>query len=81
MTEQEIYGAEQEFNRFEGIMNTQVYLTKEERDFCVAWDGDVSQELIHVDFNNGQDYLNTGVYSEHDHEKYDGDDCNNDLPF
>jgi len=36
MSPEEVYFAEQEFNRFEIIMNTKTYLTKEEYDFCFS---------------------------------------------
>ena len=38
MSPESVYFAEQEFNRFEEIMNTKTYLTKEEYDFCFAYD-------------------------------------------
>ena len=34
MSPESVYFAEQEFSRFEEIMNTKTYLTKEEYDFC-----------------------------------------------
>ena len=37
MSPESVYFAEQEFNRFEMIMNTKEYLTKEEYDFCFAF--------------------------------------------
>ena len=77
MSEQEIYFAEQEFKRFETIMNTQEYLTKEEYDFCFAWDKDIREDTSYIGDSNGA-YLNLRLYSEHDHEKFDGDDVNND---
>ena len=76
MSEQEVYFQEQEFKRFETIMNTQEYLTKEEYDFCFAYDKDIRKDTTFVGSFAG-DYLNLNVYSEHDHEKYDGDDVNN----
>ena len=41
MSPEEVYFAEQEFNHFEEIMNTKEYLTKEEYDFCFAYDKDI----------------------------------------
>ena len=61
MSEQEIYGAEQEFNRFETIMNTQEYLTKEEYDFCFAWDKDIREDTSYIGDSNGA-YLNLRLY-------------------
>ena len=69
MTEQEVYFLEQEFNRFEMIMNTQEYLTKEEYDFCVAYDKDAKTSLTYVGYSQYGDYLNLNVYSEHSHDK------------
>ena len=81
MTEQEIYGAEQEFKRFEKIMNTQEYLTQDEYDFCLAWDEDIKIDMSYIgDYYSAGAYLNLRLYSEHDHEKYEGDDCNNTEP-
>ena len=77
MSEQEIYGAEQEFKRFETIMNTQEYLTKEEYDFCFAYDKDIRKDTTFVGLSEGNTYLNLNVYSEHDHEKRGEDDVNN----
>jgi hypothetical protein len=78
MTEQEIYGAEQEFKRFEIIMNTQEYLTQEEYDFCFAWDKDIRTDTSYIgNYSELGVYLNLRVYSEHDHEKCNGDDVNN----
>jgi hypothetical protein len=68
MTDLDRYGALQEFNRFEQLINTKEYLTKEEFDFCVAWDDDCKQDLQYVGNSEG-DYLNLNVYSEYDHEK------------
>ena len=80
MSEQEVYFQEQEFKRFETIMNTQEYLTKEEYDFCFAWDEDqVRTDITYLGVIDGaKAYLNLGVYSEHDHEKRGEDDVNND---
>jgi hypothetical protein len=48
MTKEEIYGAEQEFKRFEIIMNTQAYLTQEEYGFCLSWDKDIRNDILNV---------------------------------
>ena len=69
MIEQEVYFLEQEFNRFEMIMNTQKYLTKEEYDFCVAYDKDAKINLTYIGYPQYGDYLNLNVYSEHSHDK------------
>ena len=70
MSPEEVYFAEQEFNRFEEIMNTKTYLTKEEYDFCFAYDKDIREDTSYIgDFSKLGDYLNLRLYSEHDHEK------------
>lgn len=68
MTEQDQYDALQEYNYFEMIMNTKLYLTKEEYDFCFAYDKDIREDTSYIGDSNG-DYLNLRLYSEHDHEK------------
>jgi hypothetical protein len=65
-----IYNAEQEFKRFEMIMNTKTYLTKEEYDFCFGYDKDIRKDTTYIgNYSKLGDYLNLRVYSEHDHEK------------
>jgi len=76
MTELENYEVSQEFNKFEMLINTKEYLTKEEHDFCVAWDSDEKQNITYIGSPDGRDYLNLNVYSEHDHDKRGEDDCN-----
>ena len=68
MTEEENYKAVEEFNRFAKIMNTQLYLTHEEYDFCFGYDKDIREDTSYVGDSFG-DYLNLRLYSEHDHEK------------
>ena len=69
MNTEEIYFAEQEYKEFERIMNTQLYLTKEEYDFVFMYDKDVREDITYVGFSEDKYYLNLGLYSEHDHEK------------
>jgi hypothetical protein len=70
MTEQDQYDALQEYNYFEMIMNTKLYLTKEEYDFCFAYDKDIREDTSYIgDLGGENDYLNLRLYSEHDHEK------------
>jgi len=66
-----IYNAEQEFKRFEMIMNTKLYLTQEEYDFCFGWDADIRKDTTYIGGYSSDDraYLNLRIYSEHDHEK------------
>ena len=64
------YDEEQEYQRFESIMNTKEYLTKEEYDFCFAYDKDIREDMSYIGaYSKLGDYLNLRVYSEHDHEK------------
>jgi hypothetical protein len=70
MSPRQEYFAQQEFNRFEEIMNTKTYLTKEEYDFCFSYDKDIREDMSYIgDYSKLGDYLNLRVYSEHDHEK------------
>ena len=70
MSPESLYIAELEYHRFEEIMNTKEYLTKEEYDFCFAYDKDIREDTSYIgDFSKLGDYLNLRLYSEHDHEK------------
>ena len=60
------YYPEQEFAKFEEIMNKIEILTQEEYDFCFAYDKDIRKETTSI--GNGR-YLNLNVYTEYDHEK------------
>ena len=68
LSSESLYIAEQDYFRFEEIMNTKLYLTKEEYNFCFAYDKDVREDTSYIGDSNG-DYLNLRLYSEHDHEK------------
>jgi len=84
MSEQEIYFQEQEFKRFETIMNTQEYLTQEEYDFCFSWDKDIRTDTTYIgNYAPYGVYLNLRVYSDPDHEKtqFKKTGVNSDLPF
>ncbi len=71
MSPEEVYFAEQEFNRFEMIMNTKEYLTQEEYDFCFAYDKDIREDTSYIgDYSKLGDYLNLRVYSEQEHHEY-----------
>jgi hypothetical protein len=69
MSEQTNYTANEEYQRFESIMNTQEYLTQEEYDFCFSYDKDIRENTTFIGLSEGNTYLNLNVYSEHDHEK------------
>ena len=66
--ELERYEALQEYNRFEELVNTKEYVTKDEYDFIIKYDKTEEGNFTYVDSYLG-DYLNLNVYSEHDHEK------------
>ncbi len=68
MTELERYEALQDYNRFEELVNTREYVTKDEFNFIVAYDKTEENNFSYVNSQYG-DYLNFNVYSEHDHEK------------
>jgi len=68
MSPESLYIAEQDYFTFEEIMNTKLYLTKEEYSFCFSYDKDVREDTSYIGDSNG-DYLNLRLYSEHDHEK------------
>jgi len=69
MKNQEIYNAEQEYNKYQMLMNTKEILTQEEYEFCKAWDAEEAKNLFHNFWNNT--YLNLNVYSEVDKEEFD----------
>ena len=68
MTELERYEAQEEFNKFEMLVNTKKCVTKEEYKFIISYDPTEKDNFTYVDSREG-DYLNLNVYSEHDHEK------------
>lgn len=74
MTELERYEALQEYNSFEELVNTKEYVTKEEWNFIIEYDGSERNNFTYVNSQYG-DYLNLNVYSEHNHEKrqYEGE--------
>jgi hypothetical protein len=69
MNIEEIYQAEQEFERYKSIMSFTEILTQEEYDFCKEWDAEEALQCLN-DLGNGR-YLNINVYSEADKEEYD----------
>jgi len=69
LSSESLYIAEQDYFKFEEIMNTKEYLTKEEYDFCFSYDKDIRENTTFVGLSEGNTYLNLNVYSEHDHEK------------
>jgi hypothetical protein len=60
------YEAEQEYYRFQGITQTQEYLTQEEYDFVSEYDPTGASGFVHVGTNNESNrtegiYLNLGL--------------------
>ena len=69
MINQEIYEAEQEYRRYQMLINTKEILNQEEYEFCKAWDAEEAWQYLN-DLGDGR-YLNVNVYSEADKEEYD----------
>ena len=67
MSPESLYIAELEYNRYEEIMNTKEYLTKEEYEFVFAYDKDIREDTSYL--GDGK-YLNLRVYSEQEHHEY-----------
>jgi len=71
MSSEQIYLENEKLKRFEMLMNTKEYLTKEEYDFCFEWDKDVRIQTSYIgDYSKFGDYLNLNVYSEHEHHDF-----------
>ena len=66
-----ISSIQQAQDRYNQIMNTQTYLTKDEYDFCFNINpSEVRTSTSYIgDYSKSGEYLNFNVYSEHDHEK------------
>jgi hypothetical protein len=79
MTQEELYNAQQDYQRFRHIMETHEILTQEEYEFCKAWDAEEAWKYLSNigpawkdgGFNGGDRYLNSNVYSEADKEAFD----------
>ena len=69
MINQEIYEVEQEYRRYQMLINTKEILNQEEYEFCKAWDAEEAWKYLN-DLGDGR-YLNINVYSEADKEEYD----------
>ncbi len=66
MITQSQYEAEQDYKRFQELMNKQI-LTQEEYEFCKEWDAEEAKNLFHNEWNNT--WLNLNVYSEVEHHE------------
>ena len=70
MTELERYEDKLEYDKFQMLINTKEYVTKEEYEFIIAYDKTEKGNFFYIgDYSKYGDYLNLNVYSEHDHEK------------
>ena len=70
MTELETYEFKQEYDKFQMLVNTKEYVTKEEYEFIIAYDPTEKDNFFYIgDYSKYGDYLNLNVYSEYDHEK------------
>jgi hypothetical protein len=69
MINQEIYEVEQEYRRYQMLINTKEILNQEEYEFCKAWDAEEAWQYLN-NIGDGR-YLNINVYSEADKEEYD----------
>jgi hypothetical protein len=67
MTQEELYLAEQDYQRYQMLINTKEVLTQEEYEFCKEWDDEEAKNLFHNTWNNT--YLNLNVYSEVEHQE------------
>lgn len=76
MTQEELYNAQQDYNKYQELINTKEILTQDEYDFCKAWDAEEAFKYLNNigpawengGFNGGNRYLNINVYSEADHD-------------
>ena len=71
MTELEKYNDKLEYDKFQMLVNTKEYVTKEEYEFIINYDKTEKGNFFYIgDYSKYGDYLNLNVYSEHDHEKH-----------
>jgi hypothetical protein len=63
-----IYELEQEWLKYQTLINTKEILTQEEYEFCVEWDAAEAWKYLN-NIGEGR-WLNINVYSEHEHEEH-----------
>jgi hypothetical protein len=63
-----IYELEQEWSKYQTLINTKEILTQEEYEFCVEWDAAEAWKYLN-NIGEGR-WLNINVYSEHEHEEF-----------
>ena len=67
MTNEQDYQANQDYIKFQSLINTAEYLTQEEYEFCKEWDAEETKTHL---FNiNENKWLNLNLYSEHEHHE------------
>jgi len=66
-----VYELEQEWLKYQELINTKEILTQEEYEFCVEWDAAEAWKYLN-NIGEGR-WLNINVYAEHDHEKKTGE--------
>lgn len=68
MSEQSNYEDQQEYNKFQTLVNTQEYVTKDDYEFIIKYDKTEKDNFFYIgDYSQYGDYLNLNVYSEHEH--------------
>lgn len=68
MTPSDLYNENEKYQRCEMLMNTKLYLSKEEYDFCYDFDKEVKNQVQYIgDYSTRGAYLNLNLYSEHEH--------------
>ena len=63
-----VYELEQEWLKYQTLINTKEILTQEEYEFCVEWDAAEAWKYLN-NIGEGR-WLNINVYSEHEHEEH-----------
>jgi hypothetical protein len=67
MTNEQDYQANQDYIKFQTLINTTEILNQEEYEFCKSWDA--AETTLHL-FNVSENrWLNLNVYSEHEHHE------------
>ena len=59
-----IYEEMQKNNRFEKLINTKLYLTKEEADFCISWDPQCHDEIFYQESQGENKFLNIRCWEQ-----------------
>ena len=63
--------AVEDYNRFEMLVNTKEYVTKDEFNFIVSWDSTEKNNFSYIgDYSKLGDYLNLRVYTEYLHHQH-----------